>query len=252
MLRTLFLMDEISNYGWVTKWNFLTLGEFQQQIYVQRLELEDAHLGYVESRREQVRQEGQLVMKRKVFETLTLEVFTKWENWRELRNCESTNSPYKNWEKVMWYDAEALFTGTRVAREGAWMIPENFRRLKAFSHRRTRSDFFRSLVETIFGDQIETNMRPRCEKLVICEFLQRARRFGKRQLQSATKLVVCYNDLDRGFCLREQCTGQPDPNGDDTQVVKYFVRALSEYRAKVTVRLHFFQVSGLHREDHFG
>ena len=142
MLRTLFLMDEISNYGWVTKWNFLTLGEFQQQIYVQRLELEDAHLGYVESRREQVRKEGQLVMKRKVFETLRLDVFTKWENWRELRNCESTNSPYKNWEKVMWYDAEALFTDTRVAREGAWMIPDNFRRLKAFSHRRTRSDFF--------------------------------------------------------------------------------------------------------------
>ena len=31
------------------------IGELQQQTYAQRLELEDAHHGYVESRREQVR-----------------------------------------------------------------------------------------------------------------------------------------------------------------------------------------------------
>ena len=66
--------------GYKVKFLNIWIGEFQQQIYVQRLELEDAHLGYVESRREQVRQEGQLVMKRKVFETLRLDVFTKWEN----------------------------------------------------------------------------------------------------------------------------------------------------------------------------
>ena len=35
----------------------------QQQTYCQRLELEDAHLGYVESRREQVRLQEELVMK---------------------------------------------------------------------------------------------------------------------------------------------------------------------------------------------
>ena len=39
--------------------------EFQQQTYAQRLELEDAHLGYVESRREQVRLQEELVMKEK-------------------------------------------------------------------------------------------------------------------------------------------------------------------------------------------
>ena len=33
--------------------------------------------------------------------TLRLEVSTKWENWRELKHYESTNSLYKNWEKVM-------------------------------------------------------------------------------------------------------------------------------------------------------
>ena len=32
------------------------ISELQQQTYAQRLELEDAHLGYAESRREQVRQ----------------------------------------------------------------------------------------------------------------------------------------------------------------------------------------------------
>ena len=35
----------------------------QQQTYAQRLELEDAHFGYAESRREQVRLQEELVMK---------------------------------------------------------------------------------------------------------------------------------------------------------------------------------------------
>ena len=39
--------------------------ELQQQTYAQRLELEDAHLGYVESPREQVRLQEELVMKEK-------------------------------------------------------------------------------------------------------------------------------------------------------------------------------------------
>ena len=36
-----------------------------QQAYVQSLELEDAHHGYIESRREQVRPQGGLLMKEK-------------------------------------------------------------------------------------------------------------------------------------------------------------------------------------------
>ena len=40
--------------------------ELQQQAYAQRLELEDAHHGYVESRQEQVRLQEELVMKEKV------------------------------------------------------------------------------------------------------------------------------------------------------------------------------------------
>ena len=69
------------------------IGELQQQTFAQRLGLEDAHLGYVESRREQVRLQEELVMKEKEhFETLRLEVCTKLENWRELKSYESTNS----------------------------------------------------------------------------------------------------------------------------------------------------------------
>ena len=42
------------------------IDELQQEAYAQRLELEDAHHGYVESRRQQVRLQEELVMKEKV------------------------------------------------------------------------------------------------------------------------------------------------------------------------------------------
>ena len=80
----------------------ICINELQQQTYAQRLALEDAHLGNAESRRERVGLQEELVMKEKALrDTHTLEAFTKWENWRELRNCELTNSLHKNWEKVM-------------------------------------------------------------------------------------------------------------------------------------------------------
>ena len=41
------------------------IGELKQQTYAQRLELEDAHHGYSESLREQVRLQEELVMKEK-------------------------------------------------------------------------------------------------------------------------------------------------------------------------------------------
>ena len=39
------------------------IGELQRQIYARRLELDDAHFGYAESRREEVRPQEELVMK---------------------------------------------------------------------------------------------------------------------------------------------------------------------------------------------
>ena len=41
------------------------IGELQRQTYSQRLDLEDAHLGYEQSRREQVRPQEEVVMKEK-------------------------------------------------------------------------------------------------------------------------------------------------------------------------------------------
>ena len=42
------------------------IGELQQQAYAQRLELQDAHHGYIDSRSEQVRLQEELYMKEKV------------------------------------------------------------------------------------------------------------------------------------------------------------------------------------------
>ena len=44
---------------------YICINEIQQQAYAQRLDLENTHHGYVESRREQVRLQEELVMKEK-------------------------------------------------------------------------------------------------------------------------------------------------------------------------------------------
>ena len=44
----------------------IAISELQQQAYAQRLELQDAQHGYIESRREQVRPQEELSMKEKV------------------------------------------------------------------------------------------------------------------------------------------------------------------------------------------
>ena len=64
--------------------------ELQQQTYAERLELEDAQHGYVETRREQVRLQEELSMKEKVLRN--------W-NWRtpitDILNLEENNLAYK-------------------------------------------------------------------------------------------------------------------------------------------------------------
>ena len=58
--------------------NFIS--ELQQQAYAQRLDLENAHHGYVESRREQVRLQEELVVKEKVLrETQIQSMHEMWE-----------------------------------------------------------------------------------------------------------------------------------------------------------------------------
>ena len=56
--------------------------ELQQQAYAKQMDLENAHHGYVEFWREQVRLQEELVMKKKLFEKLKFEKCTRWEKWR--------------------------------------------------------------------------------------------------------------------------------------------------------------------------
>ena len=51
------------------------IGELQRQTYSQRLELEDAHFGYEQSRREQVRLQEELVDER--------ESTSRYSYWRD-------------------------------------------------------------------------------------------------------------------------------------------------------------------------
>ena len=60
------------------------ISDLQQQAYAQRLELEDAHHGYVESRRQQVRLQVELVVKEKVVRDT------------QIQNYELTNSLHRS------------------------------------------------------------------------------------------------------------------------------------------------------------
>ena len=53
--------------------------ELQQQAYAQRLELQDAHHGDIESRREHSRLQEELSMKEKALRETQIRNFTKWE-----------------------------------------------------------------------------------------------------------------------------------------------------------------------------
>ena len=57
------------------------IGELQRQTEAQRLALQDAQYGFVESRREPARLQEELSMKKKFSETLKSETRTKWERF---------------------------------------------------------------------------------------------------------------------------------------------------------------------------
>ena len=59
---------------------------YKRQTEEQRLALQDAQYGFVESRREQVRHQEELSMKEEYSEILKSEICTKWEKLRELKN----------------------------------------------------------------------------------------------------------------------------------------------------------------------
>ena len=164
--------SELTKQGHKVEFLNICIGEFQQHIYVQRLELEGAHLGYAESRREQVgrscRKLNAFSHRRSPFRFFVLSLRPNWDDiWRRL--LETTFGDH------IWRPHLETTFGDGIRK----------RHLET-----TLGDhMWRPYFETMFGDQIETNMRPRCETLLICEFIKRAHRFGKRQFQSATKFV---------------------------------------------------------------
>ena len=158
MLRTLFLMETeiicqlkrgLNLRSWVTKWNFLTFGlvsfssKFMFSDWNWRTPISDMW-NLEESKLEQV--EGQLnVIWKGLRSPFRLDVIHEMgPNWRRAQELRVDDfSETKIERPVMWYDAEALFTDTRVAREGAWMIPENFRRFESiFSSSRPHVQIF--------------------------------------------------------------------------------------------------------------
>ena len=74
------------------------IDKLQQQAYAQRLELQDAHHGCVEFRREQVRLQEELVMKEKALRD------TQIRKMGEMG------------ERKSWYHTEAHFTSARNTR----------------------------------------------------------------------------------------------------------------------------------------
>ena len=94
------------------------ISELQEHTFAQGLELEDAHFWCAESRREHYRKNWQ--WKRKHFQIFRLES-SGVASWRIVST--------KN-ERKSWYDTEAHFTNTRVAREGE--LHEWFRRISRY------------------------------------------------------------------------------------------------------------------------
>ena len=66
------------------------ISELQQQTNAQRLELEDAHFGYAESRREQVRLQEELVMKGRALRDESSEIASDEFPAQKLRESHGT------------------------------------------------------------------------------------------------------------------------------------------------------------------
>ena len=88
------------------------MSELQQQAYAQRLELEDAHHGYVESRRGQFRLQEKKGLRdtqiRSMHENGSNEESSRNTGWRIL--C-------TEFERKSWDNTETHFTSTKIARK---------------------------------------------------------------------------------------------------------------------------------------
>ena len=104
--------------------------ELQQQTYAQRLELEDAHLGHLESRREQVRPQEELVVKEKALRDAQIRSTHEMGESKESSGIAIWRILCTKIERKSWYDTKAHFTDTRVVRETE--LHEWFRRMSGY------------------------------------------------------------------------------------------------------------------------
>ena len=77
------------------------ISELQQHAHAQRLELQDAQHGYIESRREQVRLQEELSMKEKVLRNTQIQSMHEMGEMKRAQNYELTKSQRRNQEKIM-------------------------------------------------------------------------------------------------------------------------------------------------------
>ena len=92
------------------------ISDLQQQTYAQRLELQDAQHGKIESRRAQVRLQEELSMKEKVL--WNTQIRSMHENGRNEKSSRTTSwqSPVQNFKRKSWDNSAAYFSVARNAR----------------------------------------------------------------------------------------------------------------------------------------
>ena len=105
------------------------INELQQQTCAQRLELEDAHFGYAESRREQARLSGRIGSTRKSTSRYSYPKYPWSGRIEESSGIASWRTLCSKIERNAWDNTEARFTNTGVAREGE--LHEWFRRISS-------------------------------------------------------------------------------------------------------------------------
>ena len=104
----------------------LSINELKQQTYAQRLELQDVHFGYAESRREQVRLVEELVMKEKALrytQIRSIHEMGEMKRAHELSVDEFSVQKLRESHDTI----QRLTSHTKIARKGE--LHERFRRI---------------------------------------------------------------------------------------------------------------------------
>ena len=103
------------------------ISELQQQAYAQRLELQDAQHGYTESRREQVRLQGELSLKEKVLRDTQIRRMHVMGDMKRAQELRVDEVSVQKIERKSWDNTKARFRNTGNARTDEFY--EWFRRI---------------------------------------------------------------------------------------------------------------------------